>query len=461
MNVALSVALRVFVNTYLQEFGDVLVGLIVGVWDGAILHNSWLEDRVLEPLTLLQIVGCIFYDLLYQSNTTKALFVILGGVLGAVLSDGGAFSLFRFLEVDELGDTTIRSFQLPTIKLKHDALLDSDSDSIDSVVTVVPRKGSVHGTRRPSTRQSNRTRLTGTSRTTRSSLPRLRIPTYRRPNLPILTTTTSEAVPAALNRSYLPASGSFIPRSYPPSPVSPVRSLRDKLTKRDVRGGSTRTPSADATGRRTFSVKESPVPSIKVVPPEESTPGYSTWDDSQAPNTPSRSQSVHISSSKLPNDNPLPTIDETVVLSEWEKPMSEADIQVIAGSSSAPPTPKAQSVVINVDVPLELNLEAVLGDATLDVADYVSEATVQDSIVVGGLKNDLLTKAESYRQEAMQAMAKKTQLEAERAEARKQKRWADAFALKFQIEEQEELARKLNAKALRRYNAGKSMSCTP
>ena len=115
----------------------------------------------LEPLTLLQIIAGTCFDLSYRSNVTHLMFIFLGGVLGALLSDTGllrsGFGRTKALSLDVDFDDIADAFSgiLPSVQ---EVDYDSDSSYSSSItIKVSDRRDS----RRPSTRLSNYSRLTG------------------------------------------------------------------------------------------------------------------------------------------------------------------------------------------------------------------------------------------------------------------------------------------------------------
>ncbi len=532
--IALSVAFRAVVLTFVQGNG-VLTGLLLGCWDGAFIHHAWIKDRALEPLTLLQIICGTCFDLSHRPNVTNLAFIVLGGLLGALLSDTGLLGssfihpkgVSLDIDLDDIADAF--SGLLPSIKEEY---VDYESDSSSSSsITIIATSRHGRDSQRPSTRLSNYSRLTGlTSKSAQSrslsSLPRLTIPEKRKSGLPILTLGSSdpgELTPKAgklppIPQSWLPASGSFIPRTYSVSSAQSAtlhsRQHRPKSNFGEDRAEHMRMhvfDDDDLPPRSSFvrprdlahvSQAESisagsSVPEIQVVPPDESLPAFSPGMGYEMPRSPSNSE--HHSQAKTPSvvyaqnmsttrdnvsgarspsiRNPLshigdrpgtPAHEHDVALPPPSPVRTTVSIRTIRTDDGTPiktvinvvPTPLQQTEDVmpgHEAVPVPGSSHARVDtrdDEPVDEADYISEPTAPESVVSFAPRNAVLLKADRYRQEARQALDRRYQLQKLKERAEREKRWADAFSLKFQIGEQEELANKLNAKAERRYHAG-------
>ncbi|KLO20337.1 hypothetical protein SCHPADRAFT_1395 [Schizopora paradoxa] len=532
LQIALSLSIRAAVLTYVYG-NDVLTGLLLGCWDGAFIHHAWIEDRALEPLTLLLIIAGTCFDISHRSDITHVLFLALGGVLGALFSDAGLLQLGHgrgkglSMDVDVDGIADAFSGLLPSIR---NVEYESDSSSSSSItIKVTGRRDS----QRPSTRLSNYSRLTaltgvtsksGQSRSL-SSLPPLTIPS-KRSGLPILTLGSSDAgesTPRAksvppIPQSWLPASGSYIPRTYSVSSAQSDRGNSHTHRPRSKFGEDNAEymhmharafddeelpPRSSFVRPRDFahvsqaeSVSvDSDVPEIQVVPPDDSLPVFSPGLGYEVPRSPSKSDHHSESNVAQPNGHaqnvsPSPSIRRASSreASRPSSPLPEKDttipppsparttisIQTIRTADGTPartiinvvPVPSQEAEeTTNDDQPLPVpvpnpshsNVDA-RNDEPVDWEDYISEPTAPESVVSFAPKTSLLVKAEQYRQQAMQALNKKSQLQLQKTKAEREKRWADAFSLKFQIEEEEELANKFNAKAERRYHAAHNSS---
>ena len=152
-SITLGVALRVIVNILCIQ--NVKLGAaILGVWDGLLIHRSWIENRLFNPEIILLLLAGFAFDHYFFGSTVRTLTLFLGCGLGILLGDIGPD-----LWYDMGGDRLLEDIQHEADSLLAAVpFLGEESDDEGSVVT--------RTTRAPTRISSSRT---GTSVTVRPS----------------------------------------------------------------------------------------------------------------------------------------------------------------------------------------------------------------------------------------------------------------------------------------------------
>lgn len=153
-SITLGVALRVIVNILCVQ--NVKLGAaILGVWDGLLIHRSWLENRLFNPETIFLLLAGFAFDHIFFGSLVRTVTLVLGCGLGILLGDIGPDLWYEIG-----GDKLLHDMQQETDSLLAAVpFLGDASDDEGSVITRTTRAPT-----RVSSRTS-RTSRTGTSRT--------------------------------------------------------------------------------------------------------------------------------------------------------------------------------------------------------------------------------------------------------------------------------------------------------
>lgn len=156
-----------------------------------------------------------------------------------------------------------------------------------------------------------------------------------------------------------------------------------------------------------------------------------------------------------------PTHEPSYVVAEsLPTPVSLADDRLatyepVSPLSDSVPEPAETSGTLPRQSPLNvLNIEEQLAR----IEERMSETTPPESVLTGGPKADVLSRAEYLREQAKLLQSKSDAYELERTKAVQEGRSLDAFAHKLDRDEAKELADEFNRKAARRYFAGECSS---
>ena len=87
-SISLGIVVRVFVNLLCSE-NIKLAAALLGLWDGLLIHRSWVERRLFEPDTILLLAAGFLFDHVIFASVVRTVTLLLGCGLGIVLSDIG------------------------------------------------------------------------------------------------------------------------------------------------------------------------------------------------------------------------------------------------------------------------------------------------------------------------------------------------------------------------------------
>ncbi|KAI5123884.1 hypothetical protein M0805_005701 [Coniferiporia weirii] len=166
--IALGVAGRVFVNAACAQ-NPRLGAALVGVFDGFLIHRSWLANTFFEPLTLIVLAAGLFFDHYQYGGFEGTVTLLLGCGLGVVLADFGP-DLWYEIGAEQLTKDVSRELEAMFSFGGDDSVSDVDDRSDAGSVVSASTKASA------STHRTARSAATGTSVTVRPARPRPQLP---------------------------------------------------------------------------------------------------------------------------------------------------------------------------------------------------------------------------------------------------------------------------------------------
>ncbi|THH03989.1 hypothetical protein EW145_g5849 [Phellinidium pouzarii] len=87
LSLGIGLAFRAFINTYCGPQNDKTAGVLLGVWDGIVAYRAWRSTELLEPTTLVELIFCVCFDVLFHGSVLRTVCLILGAVLGVLMAD--------------------------------------------------------------------------------------------------------------------------------------------------------------------------------------------------------------------------------------------------------------------------------------------------------------------------------------------------------------------------------------
>ncbi|KAH8119164.1 hypothetical protein DFH11DRAFT_426628 [Phellopilus nigrolimitatus] len=167
VTIALGVAVRVFVNVLCVQ-NPRLGAALVGVFDGFLIHRSWIANTLLEPLTLVTLAAGLLFDHYLFGGFERTVTLLLGCGLGVVLADFGP-DVWYEIGGEQLSKDVSREMA-SMFSFVGDDDSASDRDDRSDVASVISNSTKVSA----SSRRTARSAATGTSLTARPSRPRAR-----------------------------------------------------------------------------------------------------------------------------------------------------------------------------------------------------------------------------------------------------------------------------------------------
>lgn len=224
----------------------------------------------------------------------------------------------------------------------------------------------------------------------------------------------------------------------PPIPIPPR--LEEGL---DYMGGFTiPAPFPENAGERPVTTYANPIPS----------PGFIMPSDSQIPEIDMPGEEASYREKREVRMGMEGMMDEPGVMDPPPSYQEPIQLEPPAGDAPAPPE----------EAPLEPSLDqpppAGEPEQIEQIPDTVSETgSMGESIVSGHSRNAIIVRAETLRKEAQAMEKERDTIRNEMREAQGERRWLDAMKLEVDLEEAQERAKQLHAKAAHRFWRGGSL----